>query len=128
MVVSDNDIIIIIILIIVIIITIIMYYVFMFTCNISGTGKKIDALAKKKDCAVLHKWNKSIVNHMFWWEASSKDDDVDLHKRSKMVIHEQPHYGWAFWTWKATVPQVSSRQIALQGKGNEMAQTRYIYS
>ncbi|XP_015754546.1 PREDICTED: uncharacterized protein LOC107334147 [Acropora digitifera] len=49
-----------------------------------GTGKKIDALAKKKDCAVLQKWKKSIVNHMFWCAASSNDDDGDL-KEAKWV-------------------------------------------
>lgn len=49
-----------------------------------GTGKKVDALAKKKDCAVLQKWKKSIVNHMFWCAASSNDDDGDL-KEAKWV-------------------------------------------
>ena len=49
-----------------------------------GTGKKIDVLAKKKDCAVLQKWKKSIVNHMFWCAASSNDDDDDL-KEAKWI-------------------------------------------
>ena len=49
-----------------------------------GTGKRIDALAKKKDFAVLQKWKNSIVNHMFWCAASSNDDDCDL-KEAKWV-------------------------------------------
>ena len=54
-------------------------------CNISGTGKKIDALAKKKDCSVVQKWKKSIVNHMFWCAASS-DDDADLKEAKWLSI------------------------------------------
>lgn len=83
------------------------------------TGKKIDALAKKKDCAVLQKWKKSIV---FWCAASSNDDDGDLkeakwvsitnHIMDKHSGHENP------------VPQVSSWQIARQGAEKKVAQTR----
>jgi len=39
---------------------------------------KIDSLAKKKDCAVVSKWTKSVMNHMFWCAASTVDDNEDL--------------------------------------------------
>ena len=88
-----------------------------------GTGKRIDALAKKKDCAVLQKWKKNIVNHMFWCAASSNDDDDDLkeakwvsitnHIMDKHSGHENPLF-----------PQVSSWQIAWQGAEKKVAQTR----
>ena len=67
---------------------------------ISGTGKKIDALATKKDCAVVKKWKKSVVNHMFWCASSTDDDDADLkeakwlsitdHIMDKHLGHENP--------------------------------------
>ena len=34
-------------------------------------------MQKKKDCAVVSKWKKSVVNHMFWCAASTDDDDDD---------------------------------------------------
>jgi len=51
-----------------------------------GTGKKIDALAKKKDCAVVQKWKKSIVNHMFWCASTTDDDDPDLKEAKWLSI------------------------------------------
>ena len=35
-------------------------------------------LLKKKDCSVVQKWKKSVVNHMFWCASSTDDDDPDL--------------------------------------------------
>lgn len=51
-----------------------------------GTGKKIDALAKKKDCAVVQKWKKSVINHMFWCASSTDDDDPDLKEAKWLSI------------------------------------------
>ena len=53
---------------------------------IPGIGKKIDALAKKKDCPVLQKWKKSVVNHMYWCAASCEDDDPDLKEAKWLSI------------------------------------------
>ncbi|KAK3748319.1 hypothetical protein QZH41_018302 [Actinostola sp. cb2023] len=36
-----------------------------------GIGKKIDALAKQKECEVVGLWRKSIVNHLYWVAASA---------------------------------------------------------
>ena len=65
---------------------------------IPGIRKKIDA--KKKDCPVLQKWKKSVVNHMYWCAASCEDDDPDLkdakwlsitnHIMNKHTIHKNP--------------------------------------
>ncbi|XP_068760318.1 uncharacterized protein [Montipora capricornis] len=51
-----------------------------------GIGKKIDSLAKKKGCAVVSKWKKSVVNHMFWCAASTDDDDDDLKEEKWLSI------------------------------------------
>lgn len=51
-----------------------------------GIGKKIDALAKMKDCLVLQKWKKSVVNHMYWCAASCEDDDPDLKEAKWLSI------------------------------------------
>lgn len=37
-------------------------------------SKKIEALAKKKSCAVLGDWKQSISNHLYWCAASSSSD------------------------------------------------------
>ena len=37
-------------------------------------SKKIEALAKKKSCAVLGDWKQSISNHLYWCAASSSGD------------------------------------------------------
>ena len=31
-----------------------------------AVGKKIDAAAKKRECAILSRWKKAIVHHLFW--------------------------------------------------------------
>ncbi|XP_068736804.1 uncharacterized protein [Montipora capricornis] len=51
-----------------------------------GIGKKIDSLAKNKDCAVVSKWKKSVVNHTFWCAASTDDDDDDLKEAKWLSI------------------------------------------
>jgi len=33
---------------------------------IVGLGKKIENIAKLKDCGILRSWKKSITNHMYW--------------------------------------------------------------
>ena len=61
----------------------------------------IDSLAKKKDYAVVSKWKKSMVNHMFWCAASTDDDDdedlkeakwlsINNHIMNKHLGHESP--------------------------------------
>ncbi|XP_068757420.1 uncharacterized protein [Montipora capricornis] len=40
----------------------------------TNISKKIEALAKKKSCAVLGDWKQSISNHLYWCAASSSGD------------------------------------------------------
>ncbi|XP_062615668.1 uncharacterized protein LOC134277345, partial [Saccostrea cucullata] len=43
-----------------------------------GTGKKLDALAKVKDCEIVGKWKQSITNHMYWSAGSTPDNNGDM--------------------------------------------------
>ena len=88
---------------------------------ISGTGKKIDSLSQKKDCDVLQKWKKSVVNHIFWCAASTDDDDEDL-KEAKVAFNYKSYHEQAFGTWQSFVSPVPSWSIAWQRKKKEMAQ------
>ena len=43
-----------------------------------GIGKKIDALAKQKDCEDAGLWRKSIVNHLYWVAATAPEGNEDM--------------------------------------------------
>lgn len=55
-------------------------------CIFTGLGKKIDAISKGKDCAVVAQWKKSIVNHIFWCAASTDDDDGEMKEAKWLSI------------------------------------------
>ena len=40
--------------------------------------KKIDALAKEKDCKAAGLWRKSIVSHLYWIAATAPRGDGDM--------------------------------------------------
>ena len=44
----------------------------------TGLKKKLLALSKEKDCDELHKWIKSITNHLYWVAASTPTADGQL--------------------------------------------------
>ena len=43
-----------------------------------GVKKKVDALAKQKDCGVVSDWSRSINNHVYWCASSTNDDEREL--------------------------------------------------
>ncbi len=45
---------------------------------IQGIGKKIDALAKQKNCENAGLWRKSIVNHLYWIAATCPEGEEDM--------------------------------------------------
>ena len=61
------------------------------TLNMAGIGKKLDALAKIKDCSIISKWKQSITNHMYWSAGSTQDNDGDMivAKWESVVQHVQ---------------------------------------
>ena len=36
-----------------------------------GFKRKVDALAKQKDCEIVREWQRSIINHLYWCVAST---------------------------------------------------------
>lgn len=38
-----------------------------------GLRKKLNAIAKLKDCEIVGEWTQSIVNHLYWCAMSSSD-------------------------------------------------------
>jgi len=41
-------------------------------------SKKIDALVKEKDCEMVGKWKKSIINHLYWSAVSTPNSDGEM--------------------------------------------------
>ncbi|XP_046548601.1 uncharacterized protein LOC124258581 [Haliotis rubra] len=56
-----------------------------------GLRKKLEALAKEKDCEALSPWIKSIVNHLYWCAASTPhgDPELVLEKWRSVINHVQ---------------------------------------
>ena len=60
------------------------------TVTTIGVRKKLLAASKEKDCEVIGKWIKSIINHMYWCAASSDGDgDVMVAKWASITNHIQ---------------------------------------
>ena len=43
----------------------------------SGFHKKLEAAAKQKECQIIGTWQRSIINHLYWCVASTKDGDPE---------------------------------------------------
>nr|XP_055038016.1 uncharacterized protein LOC129425947 isoform X2 [Misgurnus anguillicaudatus] len=54
-----------------------------------GLSKKLEVIAKDKDCQVVKKWQRSIRNHVYWTAASSKTAEERVAKWLSMVNHIQ---------------------------------------
>ena len=48
--------------------------------------KKIDKLAKKKDCEDVGQWRQSISNHMYWCAASTPDGSGQLMQEKWKIL------------------------------------------
>ena len=46
----------------------------------AGLPKKIEALVKQKQCELVAKWKKSIINHLYWCVVSTTDGNCDTIK------------------------------------------------
>ena len=59
-----------------------------FPISLSYTGlcKKIDKLAKKKDCEEVGEWRQSISNHMYWCAASTPDGNGQVIKEKWKML------------------------------------------
>ena len=59
-------------------------------CN-SGLRKKMNALAKQKECDIIGKREKSVINHLYWCVSSSAADDQTLIKAKWLSIVNHVH-------------------------------------
>ncbi|XP_046885937.1 uncharacterized protein LOC124474096 isoform X2 [Hypomesus transpacificus] len=54
-----------------------------------GMSKKLELLAKDKDCALVKKWHRSIVNHLYWCATSSLSGTEKVAKWKSVLNHIQ---------------------------------------
>ena len=59
--------------------------------NVIGLGmsKKLEQLGKDKDCALVKKWHRSIVNHLYWCATSSLSGTENVAKWKSVLNHIQ---------------------------------------
>lgn len=55
----------------------------------SGVSKKVEALAKMKDCNELKRWQQSLVNHLYWCAFSSSSGEEAVAKWTSFSNHVQ---------------------------------------
>ena len=63
-------------------------------CNcyeIVGFRKKLEALAKQKDCELVGQWQRIIINHMYWCVASTPDGSGELVKAKWLSLEHHIH-------------------------------------
>ena len=53
--------------------------------------KKVEALAKTKECEIVGKWIKSMVNHIYWCAASTPDGDSNMMKCKWLSLDNHLH-------------------------------------
>ena len=58
---------------------------------ISGLRKKLEALAKQKDCQLVGEWQRSIINHLYWCVVSSPEDEGELVKAKWLSLDNHIH-------------------------------------
>lgn len=64
-------------------------FYFFFILSFPGISKKIDAMAKVKNCTELAPWRKSIVNHLHWSSSTSKSGAETVAKWKSVANHVQ---------------------------------------
>ena len=54
------------------------YYVYLPYVHHKGLKKRLLKLSKYKDCKLIAKWMKSIINHLYWRAASADGDSEQI--------------------------------------------------
>ncbi|XP_052434176.1 uncharacterized protein LOC127974730 isoform X1 [Carassius gibelio] len=54
-----------------------------------GLSKKMEKLSREKDCSLVKKWHKSIINHLYWSATSSESEPEKLAKWTSIINHIQ---------------------------------------
>ena len=58
---------------------------------IAGFRKKLEAVAKQKECALIDEWQRSIINHMYWCVASTPSGNGDEIKAKWLSLERYVH-------------------------------------
>ncbi|KAF3842786.1 hypothetical protein F7725_001635 [Dissostichus mawsoni] len=85
-----------------------------FTFFITGIKKKLQTLAKNRDCQTLKPWVSSIVNHLYWSVVSTPAGDSDLivAKWKSVVSHIQNrHNGFGEPFASCAHPDLNGREV-----------------
>ena len=53
--------------------------------------KKVDSLAKEKDCELVGEWKRSLVNHLYWSAVSTPDGNGDMIRAKWMSLANHIH-------------------------------------
>ena len=56
-----------------------------------GFKRKVDALAKQKDCEIVREWQRSIINHLYWCVASTPSGNGELVKAKWLSVDNHIH-------------------------------------
>ena len=89
-------------------------------------SKKIEALAKKKTCAVLGNWKQSISNHLYWCAASSNGDGEQVKAKWLSIAN---HVTYVHQGHSTAFPRCAhgalqqERQWLRRGNGNPISTT-----
>ena len=51
----------------------------------------MNALAKQKECDIIGKWEKSVINHLYWCVSSTTADDQTLLKAKWLSLVNHIH-------------------------------------
>ena len=57
----------------------------------SGLRKKMEKLAKEKDCGLIGEWMKSIINHLYWSAVSTQSGDGEEIKAKWLSLDNHIH-------------------------------------
>ena len=57
-----------------------------------GLKKKLVAASKLKDCEIITKWIKSIINHLYWTAGSSSSGAERAAKWESVINHIHGHH------------------------------------
>lgn len=53
--------------------------------------KKVDSIAKEKDCELVKEWRKSLVNHLYWSAVSTDDGNGDMIRAKWLSLDNHTH-------------------------------------
>ena len=62
-----------------------------FVLTYVGLRKKLEALAKQKDCKLVGEWQRSIINHFYWCVASTPGGNCELVKAKWLSLENHIH-------------------------------------